>query len=97
MKIKRMHDITLEVIRLINNTGALIAEVDATINPIVFNMPYGLVMSQRAELGLPPVESAGRIKRKILTEHPEMVPDANVQAQRELLQEEFKKYARDLS
>lgn len=93
-----MHDITLEVMRnnesIVNNTGALTAEVDAMINPNVFNMPYGVVMSQRSALGLPPLESATRIRRKIVKEYPEMVADANVQAQRELLEEKFKGYAR---
>lgn len=43
---------------------------------------------------LPSIESVGRARRKAQETYPELAADANVAAERELMEEEYKEFAR---
>ena len=55
------------------------------------------VMKNRKTLGLPPYETVRRTRQKIQQHHPELRANADVQAMREVKEEEFKNYARSIN
>ena len=52
------------------------------------------VMNRRKELGLPPYETVRRARQKAQARHPDLRADADVEAMREVKEEEFRSYAK---
>ena len=60
----------------------------------VEKMSVPALLFHMKDYGIPPIESVGRARRKIQEQNPEFRADDNVQAYREVLEEEYKRYAR---
>lgn len=62
------------------------------ININKMSMPFFLLNLK--DYNMPQYETVGRCRRKLQAEYPELQADANVEAQRELNEADFKAYAR---
>lgn len=62
------------------------------ININKMSMPFSLLNLK--DYNMPQYETVGRCRRKLQAEYPELQADANVEAQRELNETDFKAYAR---
>lgn len=72
----------------------LYIKVCERINAICINMPFKDVMLKRKSFELPAFESVRRSRQKIQALHPELAADADVEAQRILNEQTFRKFAR---
>lgn len=77
-----------------NSDDYLIYLVCKRINPSCVSMPFVEVMANRKSLGLPVFESIRRAGQKVREKHPELSGSPDVEAQRLLNEEVFRKYAR---
>lgn len=62
------------------------------ININKMSMPFFLLNLK--DYNMPQYETVGRCRRKLQAKYPELAADADVEAQRELNEDAFKKYAR---
>ena len=62
----------------------------AKFDPSVLRAPFVIVMQNK---DLPSIESVGRARRKVQELYPELRADANVEAFREVREEEYRDYA----
>ena len=60
------------------------------------NLPFWKVMLNRKEYKFPSFKSVERARRKLQRSHPEFAGVKDVEAQRELNEEEYKEYARGI-
>ena len=58
------------------------------------NLNFSSIFLRRKEYGIPPFETVRRSRQKIQSEIPELRANADVEAMREVLEEEYKAYAR---
>lgn len=61
----------------------------------VDTMSVPMLLLHCKDMGLPSLESTGRARRKVQELYPDLRGDDNVQAYRELKEEEYKAYARE--
>ncbi len=59
----------------------------------VEKMSVPTLLFHMKEYGLPSIESVGRARRKIQEHNPELCADDDVEAYREVLEEEYREYA----
>lgn len=74
----------------------LYLKVCQKMNANLLDLPFNVVMMHRAECGFPPYESVMRARRKIQRAYPDLRADDTVEEFRELKEEEFKEYARQV-
>ena len=79
-----------------NSDVYLYIKVCESINPEALKKPFLDVQTHLKEYGLPPIESVGRCRRKLRRAYPELAGNSDVEAQRELNEDDFKKYARQV-
>lgn len=60
------------------------------------NMYVPTLLLHWKELSLPSLESTGRIRRKVQGLHPELGAEENVEVARELLEEQYRTFAREV-
>ena len=60
----------------------------------VSKMSVPTLLFHMREYGLPSIESVGRARRKIQEHNPELSAEATVEAYREVLEDEYREYAR---
>jgi hypothetical protein len=77
-----------------NSDDYLIFAVCKKINPICAGMPFGTVVQNRKNLGLPAFETIRRTAQKLRAAYPEYAGNSEVEAQRILNEETFRDYAR---
>lgn len=101
MKIDELYNLTTLVEDILikypsarNSDSVLYVKVVNHINPQAVSMPFINVMHNLKELGLPPIESVGRCRRKLQAEKPELWSDKQVQKYREENEKTFEEYAR---
>ena len=58
-------------------------------------MPFAEVMSQNRYLGLPSFESVGRTRRKLKSEHPELLGSVRIQKLRAKQEQNYRRYAKE--
>lgn len=90
---KRVLDILRDTPFARENDPFLIAKVDSMINPLVADMPYSMVMVNRAQFGLPSCESIVRARRKAQENFPELKPSKAMQEKRLDEQIEYEAFA----
>lgn len=76
-----------------NSDQELYFQVCRLMNPKCLNTPFGIVLKCRNELGIPSIESVGRIRRKVVECHPELLGDAVVECGRANNEIAFREYA----
>jgi len=88
------------VLKVLNNTpeargndNLLIVTIDKMVNPVVADMPYMMVMSNRAHFGLPSCETIRRARQKAQETHPELKPSKRVQDIRKDEEIQFENFA----
>lgn len=97
MRIREIHRMVLDTLRKYPSTRSSDAELQCQVIATYFgdhylNMPYAVVLKYHKEL--PSLESVGRARRKCQELHPELKATDNVEAMRELNEEEFVGYVR---
>lgn len=65
-----------------------------TINPRIIAMQFGSVMKNHKDLGIPAFETVSRCRRKVVEKHPSLAGVEQVECQRSMNEETFKKYAK---
>ena len=82
-RIEKIYDKVLKTLEEIpetrGNDNLLIVTVDSIINPAVAELPYGLVMKNRALFGLPNCETIRRSRQKAQENFPELKPSKAIQ------------------
>jgi hypothetical protein len=66
------------------------------LSPEALNKPFIEVQTHLKEYGIPPISTVGRCRRKLRRAYPELAGNSDVEAQRELNEEDFKAYARQV-
>lgn len=60
--------------------------------PSVINMPFANVMLHYRSLGLPNLESVGRIRRKLQAKHPELAASSEIRKRRAAQERYYRSY-----
>lgn len=63
--------------------------------PSVINMPFANVMLHYRSLGLPNLESVGRIRRKLQAKHPELAASPEVKKKRAAQEKLYRHYSQE--
>lgn len=99
-----LKSITKTVLRLLqevpetrNSDHELYFHVCRVMNPKCLNTPFGIVLKCRTELGIPSLESVGRIRRKVVESHPELLGSAEVECGRLNNEIAFREYAKGVA
>ena len=102
-KLKELNNITKLVKQILiqdkkarNSDIYLYIKVCESINPEALRKPFLDVQTHLKEYGLPPIESVGRCRRKLRRAYPELAGNSDVEAHRELNEEDFKTYGRQV-
>ena len=77
-----------------NSDMVLYVKVCERLKPDVLDKPFWYVLLKLKEFNLPCIETVRRTRQKLQATYPELAGDANVEAQRMLNEEAFRKYAR---
>lgn len=77
-----------------NSDMALYIKVCERVNPAVLTKPFGYVLGNRKELGIPPFETVRRTRQKLQEDCKDYSAAPNVEAQRMLNEEIFRDFAR---
>lgn len=77
-----------------NSDTILYLKVMERLNPPALTMPFGMVLRNLEELGLPCYDTVTRARRKIQAEFPELQGDERVRDYRAELEEEYRKYSK---
>jgi len=77
-----------------NSDMVLYIKVCERMNPAAIKEPFWYVLVNLKEFNLPNIETVRRTRQKIQAENPELAGDDNVEAQRMLNEETFRKYAK---
>lgn len=80
-----------------NSDEYLYLKVCEKVSGMCMNLPFWKVFLNRKAYGLPPFETVGRARRKLQETHPEFAGNCTVEAQRELNEEVFRDYARQVN
>ena len=88
--------------RMMENNGelcnmddmSLYYAVVAEMNPLIKSMRFDTVMKNRAGLGIPPMSSVSRAKRKIQANRPDLKPNERARTGRIKKEAEFFNYAK---
>lgn len=72
----------------------LYVQVVKALNPDSCKMPFINVISNLKALGLPCIETVGRVRRKLQEDHPELWSSKQVKKYREEAEKDFEDYAR---
>ena len=79
-----------------NSDNALYLEFIRENNPEVLKMPVESFLVNLKDLDLPSIETVGRCRRKVFERRRDLIGNADVQARREINEEEFKSFAREM-
>lgn len=90
---KKVENVLRDIPRTRESDPLLIAKIDMIINPVVADMPYSMVMTNRAQFGLPSTESIVRARRKAQEKFPELKPSKAIQDIRLDEQIEYENFA----
>lgn len=71
-------------------------EIDKERGTDFSSMPVKLFLVSRAELDIPPIETVGRCRRKIVESNPHLAGSSEVEVGRTLKEAEFREYARQV-
>lgn len=97
--IRTLEDAVVDILRECTETrssdSVLYAELMTHINRDARNMPFAYVITHMDELGLPPITSVSRARRKAQEIHSELQSNDRVRSYRKHLAREFEDYARD--
>ena len=85
-----------EAIKNLNSDDYLIFAVCKKINPICAGMPFGTVVQNRKNLGLPAFETIRRTAQKLRAANPNLAGCEKVEAQRKKNEQTFKDYAKGM-
>lgn len=80
-----------------NSDHELYFHVCKVMNPYSLSLPFGAVLKARNELGIPSFESVGRIRRKVVERHPELLGCATVECGRANNEVAFREYAKGVT
>lgn len=102
-KLKELNTITKLVKQILeqdkrarNSDAYLYIKVCETINPEALRQPFIEVQTHLKEYGIPPISTVARTRRKLRRAYPELAGNSDVEAHRELNEEDFKAYARQV-
>ena len=62
----------------------------------ILSKPFGMVLCDLKKLGLPTIDSVGRARRKVQEQYPHLQGKKKVKDAREVLELEYRKYARGI-
>lgn len=100
---KRMRDTTEKVEKILercrsarNSDKALYLELIREIKPEVLSMTVENFLVKFNTLNIPSIETVGRCRRKVAERRSDLIGNADVQARREINEEEFRSYAREM-
>lgn len=98
--IKHIHNTVKEILEAVpetrNSDMLLYYFVCIQINKKVMNLPFWVVLTNLKHYGLPPIESVGRVRRKLQEIYPELRADVPVIVGRKETEEIVKDYARGI-
>ena len=96
--IKHTHHLVKEILETVpetrNSDMLLYYHVCLEIDKTVLKLPFWLVLLDLKHYGLPPIESVGRVRRKLQEECPELRAVSSVKEKRTENEEIVKEYAR---
>lgn len=78
-----------------NSDNLLYIKVVDVLNSRALDKPFGEVMANLEDLGLPCFETVRRTRQKVQMDHPELKADEKVQSFRAINEEIYKEYARN--
>lgn len=91
---KLVKDILVNYKTARNSDTVLYLKVMERLNPPTVKMPFGMVLKNLEDLGLPCYDTVTRARRKIQAEFPELQGDERVKDYRAELEEEYRKYSK---
>ena len=97
--IKKTSDVVYEILKHVpsarNSDNELYLRTCLAYNCMVSSFPFGKVMMERKELGIPPYESVRRARQKLQSQFPELAGTAEVEEARSRLSDKVKEWAVD--
>jgi hypothetical protein len=91
---KLVKDILVKNKKARDSDIVLYLKVMERLNPPTLTMPFGMVLRNLKELGLPCYDTVSRARRKIQSDNPDLQGSERVQDRRAELEEEYRKYAK---
>ena len=94
---KLVKKILEEVPETRNRDNTLYYHVCKETESVVLGMPFGMVLMNMENFKIPSFKSVERCRRKVQELHPELAPPEKVEVLRELEEEKYMNYARQVN